>query len=269
MRQIDGGCVHWRWRPCRMLAGGRWAGAGYAGRGTVRGRRAISSAGATPLPADDTFDLIQVRAGSELSGSPRVPDRLVAQQRLDQAEAVRTRRLELNGSSRINDQRMDLGRIDQGVTADTTEAWEVTNRSGNPHNFHVHDVQFQLVDYAGRPPPPHLTGWKDTVFLPPGATVRFLARFTDYTDPELPYMFHCHLLRHEDNGMMGQFVLDRLSLVGEVPQAVEDDPGDGGVTAFGQGDAEVGQVVDREGPGQHDRAVGLPVDGLESGSNSS
>jgi blue copper oxidase len=157
--------------------------------------------------ADDTFDLLQVRAGAELTGSPRVPDRLVTHQRLDQAQAVRTRRLELNGSSRINDQRMDLGRIDETVTVDTTEAWEVTNRSGNPHNFHVHDVQFQLIDYAGRPPPPHLAGWKDTVFLPPGATVRFLARFTDYTDPALPYMFHCHLLRHEDNGMMGQFVV--------------------------------------------------------------
>jgi blue copper oxidase len=136
-----------------------------------------------------------------------VPEQLVARQRLDQAEAVRTRRLELNGSSRINHQRMDLGRIDQAVTVDTTELWEVANRSGNPHNFHVHDVQFQLVDYAGRPPPPHLAGWKDTVFLPPGATVRFLARFSDYTDPALPYMFHCHLLRHEDNGMMGQFVV--------------------------------------------------------------
>lgn len=115
---------------------------------------------------NDTFDLLQVRAGRQLSGSRQVPDRLVAQQRLDQAEAVRTRRLELNGSSHINNQRMDLGRIDQAVTVDTTELWEVANRSGNPHNFHVHDVRFQLVDYAGRPPPPHLAGWKDTVFLP-------------------------------------------------------------------------------------------------------
>jgi FtsP/CotA-like multicopper oxidase with cupredoxin domain len=102
--------------------------------------------------ADDTLDVVQVRAGGELSRSPRVPDRLVARQRLDQAEAVRTRRLELNGSSRINDQRMDLGRIDQAVTVDTTEQWEVANRSGNPHNFHVHDVQFQLIDtLAARP----------------------------------------------------------------------------------------------------------------------
>lgn len=156
---------------------------------------------------DDTFDLLQVRTGNQLTSSPQVPDRLVAHERLDQADAVQTRRLELNSSSTINGKQMDMGRIDQGVTVDTTELWEVTNSSGSPHNFHVHDVQFQLVDDAGRPPPPILAGPKDTVFLPPGATVRFLARFSDYTDPAVPYMFHCHLLQHEDNGMMGQFVV--------------------------------------------------------------
>jgi FtsP/CotA-like multicopper oxidase with cupredoxin domain len=120
---------------------------------------------------------------------------------------VTTRRFELNGSSRINDLRMDLGRIDQTVTVDTTEVWEVTNRSGNPHNFHVHGVQFKVASHLGGPPPPHLAGWKDTVFIPPDGTVRLLVQFPGYGDPIVPYMFHCHLLEHEDNGMMGQFVV--------------------------------------------------------------
>jgi blue copper oxidase len=102
---------------------------------------------------------------------------------------------------------MDLSRIDQTVTVDTTEVWEVTNRSGNPHNFHVHGVQFNVANYLGGPPSPHLAGWKDTVFLPPGGTVRLLVRFPGYSDPAVPYMFHCHLLQHEDNGMMGQLVV--------------------------------------------------------------
>jgi blue copper oxidase len=101
---------------------------------------------------------------------------------------------------------MDMGRIDQPVTLDTTELWEVVNRSGNLHTFHVHGVQFKLVEQAGAPPPT-LAGWKDSVFVPPGSTTRLLVRFTDYTDPAMPYMFHCHLLEHEDNGMMGQFVV--------------------------------------------------------------
>jgi FtsP/CotA-like multicopper oxidase with cupredoxin domain len=157
--------------------------------------------------ADDTFDLLQLRAGATLTASPPVPDRLATHQPLSPAPATTTRRLELNGSSRINGQSMDLGRIDQAVTVDTTEMWEVANRSGNLHNFHVHGVQFQVLEYQGAAPPPHLAGWKDTVFLPTGATTRLQVRFTRYSDPALPYMFHCHLLRHEDNGMMGQLVV--------------------------------------------------------------
>jgi FtsP/CotA-like multicopper oxidase with cupredoxin domain len=51
--------------------------------------------------------------------------------------------------------------------------------------------------------------------VPPGESVRLVVRFSDYTDPGLPYMFHCHILQHEDRGMMGQFVVvDR----GETPR---------------------------------------------------
>jgi blue copper oxidase len=157
--------------------------------------------------ADDSFDLLQLRAGATLTPSPPVPDGLVDHQQLGEAQAATTRRLELNGSSRINGLRMDLGRIDQTVTVSTTERWEVANRSGNPHNFHVHGVQFKVSDQTGAGPPPALAGWKDTVFIPPGETVRLLVQTPGYSDPATPYMFHCHLLQHEDNGMMGQFVV--------------------------------------------------------------
>jgi len=43
--------------------------------------------------------------------------------------------------------------------------------------------------------------------VPPGATVRLLVRFGDYPDADTPYMLHCHILEHEDRGMMAQFVL--------------------------------------------------------------
>jgi FtsP/CotA-like multicopper oxidase with cupredoxin domain len=113
---------------------------------------------------------------------------------------------------------MDLGRIDQVVTVDTTERWEVHNRTGSFHNFHVHDVQFKVMEYRGGAPPPVLAGWKDTVGIPPGQTVRFLARFSDYADPATPYMFHCHLLRHEDRGLMGQFVVVRPGQTAQPPE---------------------------------------------------
>jgi blue copper oxidase len=164
--------------------------------------------------ADDTFDLLQVRAAAELAASPAVSDRLGGPERPDPGAVVNTRRFQLEGSRRINGREMDMARIDQAVTVGTTEIWEVANQSGNPHNFHVHDVRFKVLDYRGAPRPPILDGWKDTVFVPPGASARLLVRFSDYTDPATPYMFHCHLLRHEDNGMMGQFV---VAQPGQVP----------------------------------------------------
>ncbi len=45
------------------------------------------------------------------------------------------------------------------------------------------------------------------MWLPPNKPVRLIMRFADYADPHAPYMFHCHMLRHEDQGMMGQFVV--------------------------------------------------------------
>jgi blue copper oxidase len=156
--------------------------------------------------ADDTFDLLQVRAAAGLTPSPPVPARLVRHQQLDQADAAQTRRFDLNDDDAINGMPMDMGRIDQIVALDTTEVWEVTNRSGNLHTFHVHGVQFKVAEQAGAPPPT-LAGWKDSVFIPPDSTTRLLVRFTGYADPALPYMFHCHLLQHEDDGMMGQFVV--------------------------------------------------------------
>ena len=90
---------------------------------------------------------------------------------------------------------------------DTTERWRVRNLESSPHNFHVHDVQFQIVTHNGSPPPPELAGWKDTIAIAAGDDVRLIMRFADYTDADTPYMFHCHILRHEDSGMMGQFVV--------------------------------------------------------------
>jgi FtsP/CotA-like multicopper oxidase with cupredoxin domain len=139
---------------------------------------------------------------------PRPPDRLVdGGDPLDPTQSVRTRRFELSGADEIDDRSMELDRIDHVMTRGTTEVWEVENTHGTPHSFHPHDVRFRVLEYAGGPPPAEVSGLQDTVFVPPGETVRLVVRFDDYSDRNVPYMFHCHLLRHEDNGMMGQFVV--------------------------------------------------------------
>ena len=76
-----------------------------------------------------------------------------------------------------------------------------------PHSFHVHDVQFRIASIDGAPPPPELAGWKDTIFARPETEYELILRFEDYADPDTPYMYHCHLLWHEDQGMMGQFAV--------------------------------------------------------------
>lgn len=163
--------------------------------------------GATDIGANDHLDLVQFRAAPSLSPSAGVPAKLATIDRLDPATATAQRSFELTGT-KINDRRMDMGRIDLTVTLGTTEIWTVRNGNGSrPHNFHIHGVQFQVLDVDGRPPPASLGGWKDTVLLPPAVRYRLIMRFTDYADPNVPYMYHCHLLWHEDQGMMGQFVV--------------------------------------------------------------
>lgn len=155
---------------------------------------------------DDTLDVLQLRAEDRLASRPEVPQRLVNVPRMDPDEAAGVRPFRLSGR-RINGERMDMDRIDFAVEAGSTEIWQVWNGGGGtPHNFHVHDVQFQVLTVDGRPPPPELSGWKDTIYLPPDVRFEIIARFSRYADPDMPYMFHCHLLYHEDRGMMGQFV---------------------------------------------------------------
>jgi FtsP/CotA-like multicopper oxidase with cupredoxin domain len=163
----------------------------------------------------DAFDVLQLRAAASLAHAAPLPARLAEIPRLDPAGAVATRDFRLAGRQ-INGKQMDMDRIDEVVANDTTEVWEVTNQHNQPHNFHVHGVQFQLLEVDGAAPPPPLAGWKDTVYLPPRVPVRVIMRFPDYPDPTHPYMFHCHLIFHEDQGMMGQFV---VAEAGQPPNA--------------------------------------------------
>lgn len=154
----------------------------------------------------DRFDILQLRAAAQLQAAPDVPMTLAPLASLDARAATRTRTFRLDGRQ-INDQRMDMRRIDAVVTVGSTEIWDVFNQNLYPHNFHIHDVQFQILDIDASAPPPELAGWKDTVYLRPRTHYRLIMRFADYTTADLPYMYHCHLLWHEDNGMMGQFVV--------------------------------------------------------------
>ena len=155
---------------------------------------------------DDTLDVLELRAADNLAPSAELPARLAPTPDLRAEDASVTRSFRLGGTT-INGRDMDMERIDEVVRIGDTEVWEARNAGGTPHNFHVHGVQFQVIDVDGAPPPPQLSGWKDTVYVAPDSTVRLVMRFDAYPDPDSPFMFHCHLLRHEDQGMMGQFLV--------------------------------------------------------------
>lgn len=111
------------------------------------------------------------------------------------------------GKHRINGRMMDKNFIEASIVSGTIEIWEITNDSPMMHPFHIHKVQFQILDRDGEPPGEDERGYKDTVRVPPFGRVRVIARFGGESNPHIPFMFHCHILEHEDHGMMGQFVI--------------------------------------------------------------
>jgi blue copper oxidase len=102
----------------------------------------------------------------------------------------------------INGQAYDVQRIDFEPQLGTTEIWEVTPNM-MAHPFHVHGVIFRVLSIGGEPPAAHLAGGKDTILL--DAPGELLMTFTQPATHDFPFMFHCHILEHEDGGMMGQY----------------------------------------------------------------
>ena len=148
-----------------------------------------------------TRELLTVRYANE----PRlpVPIALPATLRriapLDTADAMTTRVMVLTQGF-INGKAMDLTRVDASTTLGATEIWQIENLVGMDHPFHLHGFRFQVLELDGVPVA--YRSWKDTVNVPKHGTVRFIVRFDDYPGK---WMFHCHILDHEDHGMMGVF----------------------------------------------------------------
>lgn len=102
----------------------------------------------------------------------------------------------------INGRTHDPNRIDIETKLGTSEIWEVTS-VGMAHPFHVHGALFRILSLDDKPPPDHLAGWKDLVLVEGAA--RLLVKFTKPATRDHPFMYHCHILEHEDAGMMGQY----------------------------------------------------------------
>jgi blue copper oxidase len=112
----------------------------------------------------------------------------------------------------LNHKLFDINYNNYAVPLNQTEIWEISNSGNFGHPFHIHDVEFNILSVNGVAPDAAQAGWKDVVFVPAisGGTpsvVKFIAKFDDYADALHPFMFHCHIALHEDEGMMGQFIV--------------------------------------------------------------
>ncbi|NQV72469.1 multicopper oxidase domain-containing protein [bacterium] len=158
------------------------------------------------------FQILEIRVSGS-SSITSIPTSLIPLEPILESSATRTRPMILNnvpgpqGALAINSVELDLNVINEVVSLGDTEIWSVSNATGGPHPFHIHDVQFQILDRNGSAPPANEQGLKDVVLVYPGETVRFITTFEDFADPDTPYMYHCHFLGHEDGGMMGQFIV--------------------------------------------------------------
>jgi len=152
--------------------------------------------------------VLELRTDAALTAvSAPLPRTLNAIERIDLSEVDRSRDFLFDKVGKgwgINGKQMKMARIDDVIKFGDTERWTLKSATGW-HVFHVHQTQFQILERNGRPPEPYEQGWEDTIFFKGKDTVVILARFNTYTDPDIPYMLHCHILDHEDTGMMSQF----------------------------------------------------------------
>jgi blue copper oxidase len=104
----------------------------------------------------------------------------------------------------INGRSYAMDRVDVTAKLGTSEIWEIVS-TAMAHPFHVHGASFRILSNNGRKPSAQQSGWKDVVLVEERAEV--LARFDNPAPPKMPFMYHCHILEHEDHGMMGQFAV--------------------------------------------------------------
>lgn len=122
----------------------------------------------------------------------------------------------VHGPFTMGNQLYDMAVINQNVPLNATEIWRFNNQTLIAHPFHLHDVQFYVLRRGGGPAYDYEQGWKDVVLVEPQENVQIIAKFTNFANPDVPYMYHCHLLNHEDMGMMGQFIVYDPSATVEV-----------------------------------------------------
>ena len=184
------------------------------------------SAGNRIVLKDDFVSMMQFRVSAAgVKDDSVLPAKLRSIEKLAELAAVKTRVLSLDEVDDLvqNPVKMLLNKtswhepVSENPALDSTEIWSFVNPTNDSHPIHLHLVRFQILDrqrfetfgYISRgelrftgpmvQPDPAEAGWKDTVRAEPGMVTRIIAKFEGYPGR---YVWHCHILEHEDNEMM-------------------------------------------------------------------
>lgn len=151
-----------------------------------------------PKDWNTTVDLLTLQTTTQSAvAAPAIPVTLRRITPLDTAKATAVRTV-VFGQGMINGKLMDMARVDVSTKVGATEIWEIENIVGMDHPFHLHGFQFQVLDRDGVREP--YLAWKDMLNIPKHSSARIIVRYDDFPGK---WMFHCHILDHEDHGMMG------------------------------------------------------------------
>jgi len=176
------------------------------GRGNRRGMGRMMSGGNNT--SENQAKILEFQITKDEQDAFQLPQKLSENSFPDVSNAVRSRRInltmEMMQGPAIDGKFFEMMRVDQKVRQGALEVWEFTNNTmmPMPHPMHIHATQFKVLDRSSGDLAPHERGWKDTVLVDAGETVRVLTKFDA---PKGMYVFHCHNLEHEDNGMMANF----------------------------------------------------------------
>jgi blue copper oxidase len=176
------------------------------------------------------YNILKLNIGNQTANPvSSIPTALVSNQFPLEQDAALTRTITISDSTGVTSvpilgpnafilghQLFNMNVINHSIPLDQTEVWELKSTSGFGHPFHIHDVEFKILTINGVAPSAQQAGWKDVILVERMKTVRFIAKFSDYADATHPFMYHCHIALHEDEGMMGQFVVTQPVGINEI-----------------------------------------------------
>jgi spore coat protein A len=153
--------------------------------------------------------LMQFRVSGRVADSTRVPKRLRPLPKWTKHVSKKPDRkweITIGGGFRttwlLNGRTFNPARSDAFPALNTTETWELVNKTSVSHMMHIHHNDWYMLSRNGHPPKPWEDCLKETFLLEPHDRVLVAGRFADHTGK---FVIHCHMLDHEDHGLMGQF----------------------------------------------------------------